>query len=881
MKSVLQLPINFFKMNNKTKFFLIAAFLLINAIDALSQSKQTPSTSDVKTMMGQYAMSNGAYGPQNVLITFDYEFFREYLSSGYFLGVRIKNISYEYLGGAGGKRFKTNGKIYTADELQSYDFRGQDCFNELNIVDATIVNLKVAGFGKDFVVESQLHTIYGLGKIADTKDLNTFSLTNVGASLRSVTAKNTDCLLERIRNFEKSIKSRGDYKSAIQKADQAFQAKDWSSAKQYYKQASGIFPEENYPTTQLERIKEEEDKITAAKNKALNDVKTAGGATTTGGTKTSGDTKSTSDANQKKAGDATGSEKSNKEAKSEEDIKKEKESLGKKGSGLSPQQEREIAAEKRAADEKIEAERKAEAARLEAERIAREEKARVERKDNWEKQKQAETDANFDLLEDLGVAALLLHISIAQLTYADIGMSGPGNIYPDPSLCFDMEFGYGLTIAPLYVDVREEKYDGNVTTYDESAKYSNIFNLDYQFKTSFWPVQNKNFGLAFSGGVSGGHGFTFESYNYQLQYGTKAYIGSETFKFYTEYNLVNRTFIVSSWLDSKVSEEGTSSGTIHQLKAGMRFNFDTYWETDTRASIDILPVFELDQRSSFKNGYGRLPESWTNGLEVGLSFDNRLHAYFRTMWNFPIFGENKYALGPSVDKTDIFLNFGVVRNLNFIMNNEVTGTVSNLNTLRRMAKEQRNHTLYFLMPSYQYFKTMDGQFNYQPAISITPIGYSYEYFPVKNFSIGLSGLLTYQIIKMGIDPLSKNIPSGMKIEEAYKMENINIEAPLSIKYHNTFQSNNNYWLMAAYNNIFAVSQSVTAFSLLDNKEITKNSVEMNTSLSSFQYGIGCDFNIGDSYFSAGLIYEKGRGNLIEGADGTKINGIRFLVGAKL
>jgi hypothetical protein len=93
MKSVLQLPINFLKMNNKTKFFLITSFLLINAIDALSQSKPTPSTSDVKTMMGQYAMSNGAYGPQNVLITFDYEFFREYLSSGYFLGVRIKNIS--------------------------------------------------------------------------------------------------------------------------------------------------------------------------------------------------------------------------------------------------------------------------------------------------------------------------------------------------------------------------------------------------------------------------------------------------------------------------------------------------------------------------------------------------------------------------------------------------------------------------------------------------------------------------------------------------------------------------------------------------------------------------------------------------------------------
>jgi hypothetical protein len=137
------------------------------------------------------------------------------------------------------------------------------------------------------------------------------------------------------------------------------------------------------------------------------------------------------------------------------------------------------------------------------------------------------------------------------------------------------------------------------------------------------------------------------------------------------------------------------------------------------------------------------------------------------------------------------------------------GSVSDVQSLRRMAKEQRPHTLYFLMPSYQYFKTQEGQFNYQPAISITPIGYGYDYFPIENFSIGLSGLFTYQILKMAIMPKSKNIPSGMKEQEAYKMENLNIEIPLSIKYHNSFQTNNNFWLMAAYNNVFAVSQVVT------------------------------------------------------------------------
>jgi len=877
-----------FKMKKIKYVYICAIVVLFCTTKIFSQTNKTPSRSNVKTIMGQYSVNNGASGPQNVLITFDYEFFRESLSSGYFLGVRVSNIRYEYLGGAGGKRFKYSGKIYTVDQLQSYDFRGQDCFSEIDIVDATIVGLKVAGFGKNFIIESQLHTIYGLGKISETKDLNDFSITSVGASLNYVKARNTDCIIERISNFEKGIKNRNDYKSTIQKADQAFQIKDWNLAKRYYQQASNIFPNENYPKDQLEKIKEKEEELAKKKELELEKAKVPGatgtaaaGAAKTGSSgSTTGGTASGKSTTEK-SGKDVGSDKANNTANGEADKSSEKGSLGKKEPLLNKKDQAEVDAAKKAADDKLEAERKAEEARLEAERVAREEKARLERKENWDKQKKAETAANYDMLEDLSLAAILLHITIAQLTYSDLEMSGPGNIYPDPSLTFDMEFGYGLTYAPLYVDVLEEQNDGNTTTFDESTESSNIFNLDYQFKASFWPVQGQNFGLGFSGGVSGGHGLTFESYNYQMQYGAKAFLGSNTFKVYTEYNLVNRTFIESSWIDSEVSREGKSSGVSHQLKAGLRLNFDVDWETETRAALDILPVFELDQRIRLLNGYGRITQSWANGIEVGLTIDNRIHAYFRTMWNFPIFGENQYPLAATISKEDVFFNFGFVRNLSFIMNNEVLGTVSNVSSLRRMAKEQRPHSIYFLMPSYQYFTTQEGQFNYQPALSVTPIGYGYDYFPIDNFSIGLSGLFTYQIVKMAIEDKSKNIPTGMKVLEAFKIENLNIEVPLSFKYHNTFQSNNNYWLMLGFNNVFTVSQFVTAFSLSENKELYNKSIETNKHLSSIQYGLGCDFNIGDSYFSAGLVYEKGRSNLFEGIDGSKINGIRFLVGAKL
>lgn len=866
--------------NNLLKLFFVLTYALCSSFFSFGQNSK--DRTETKSFLGQFFIPKKYQtGPMDVHSSHEYYFSRDYLGTKQYLRLNIKS-KFTYGQTYGEYRYMYKGIIYTRNGMAQYDHQADIGFPEVKVTGMHIKFVVLGISGPEALQEFTYNSNFNSYKICEiTKETDLTKFSFAFHETEELYFENGWNIQDRILKFNKLMSNQKQYTELIGKADNAFKNKNWAEAKIAYTEASKIMFNERYPKDQLEIIKEKELEQTKKKELEAEKAKVPVPASNTGAAGAKAGSGNNVKDGTNKSNNESASDKSKTSESSTKSEKVEKESLGKNGLGLSKKDQAEIDAAKKAADDKIEADRKAEEARLEAERIAREEKARLERKDNWEKQKQSETDANFDMLEDLSVAALLLHISIAQLTYSDLEMSGPGNIYPDPSMTFDMEFGYGLTYAPLYTDVREEKFDGNVTTYDESAEASNIFNLDYQFKASFWPVQSRNFGLAFSGGVSGGHGFTFESFNYQLQYGTKAYLGSETFKIYTEYNLVNRTIIESSWIDSKVTREGKSSGTSHQLKAGLRLNFDLDWQSETRAAIDILPVFELDQRSTFLNGYGRLPQSWSNGIEVGLNIDNRLHAYFRSMWNFPIFGENQYALGASADKTDIFFNFGFVRNLNFIFNNEVMGSVSDVQSLRRMAKEQRPHTLYFLMPSYQYFKTQEGQFNYQPAISITPIGYGYDYFPIENFSIGLSGLFTYQILKMAIMPKSKNIPSGMKEQEAYKMENLNIEIPLSIKYHNSFQTNNNFWLMAAYNNVFAVSQVVKAFALADNKELNNNKVDLNTTLNSIQYGVGCDFNIGDSYFTAGLIYEKGRKNLIEGADGSKVNGVRFLVGAKL
>ena len=137
-------------MNNKTNFFLIAAFLLINAIDALSQSKQTPNTSDVKTLLWTYSVSDPNYssGAMDAIVELEYFFKREKILDKTFLCINIHYKSMEYTTMYGGYRYKLHGKLYTQDVLQSYDSRGSDCFTNITLNVVGIKNLSVPGFSK-------------------------------------------------------------------------------------------------------------------------------------------------------------------------------------------------------------------------------------------------------------------------------------------------------------------------------------------------------------------------------------------------------------------------------------------------------------------------------------------------------------------------------------------------------------------------------------------------------------------------------------------------------------------------------------------------------------------------------------------------------------
>lgn len=62
---------------------------------------------------------------------------------------------------------------------------------------------------------------------------------------------------------EQAAKKKADYDQLIVEADQAFEGANWEAAQSAYSQASGLFPDEQYPQDQLLLVNEELDKIAA------------------------------------------------------------------------------------------------------------------------------------------------------------------------------------------------------------------------------------------------------------------------------------------------------------------------------------------------------------------------------------------------------------------------------------------------------------------------------------------------------------------------------------------------------------------------------------------------------------------------------------------
>jgi hypothetical protein len=255
-------------MKNKTIFFFSLCVLFTTNNQLFSQSTPNPNKSDIKTAIWTFTLPDDAtYGPMDINAKFEYFFLRETFGDKSYLGFNIKVTEITYATKFNGSyRFKYHGKVYKHIDLQAWDSKGMDGFTNVKITGFHFT-ISVNGIGSQQNCNSYNYASnLKIAEIGKTVNLNSFDLNFVHSAATDIRCENISNLIDRINNYEKGIKNKKEYDNAIQKADQAFQSKNWSGAKQLYNQASTISPNENHPKNQLEKIKQEEDNVAASNN---------------------------------------------------------------------------------------------------------------------------------------------------------------------------------------------------------------------------------------------------------------------------------------------------------------------------------------------------------------------------------------------------------------------------------------------------------------------------------------------------------------------------------------------------------------------------------------------------------------------------------------
>ncbi len=195
--------------------------------------------------------------------------------------------------------YKYKGKYYTYMNLNAADGLATEGFNEIDI---TSIVLHFPPIGGLTVTDSKRPIVWisgGEGNAVDIakcdkgKDLRTLTIGEAGSFATDMNWFNSTKLLARIERIFKKSADKEEYKMVIKDADNAFKNSSLPEAKQLYKKALALFPNEAYPAAQLAAIekslqnkqlkeKQDSEKEKAKSNNQQSSQNTAKGKTTPG-----------------------------------------------------------------------------------------------------------------------------------------------------------------------------------------------------------------------------------------------------------------------------------------------------------------------------------------------------------------------------------------------------------------------------------------------------------------------------------------------------------------------------------------------------------------------------------------------------------------------
>jgi len=242
--------------------------------------------------------SNLSYGSVDCHFVFDYRFEKYFIGNDAYMRVKI-NITGTPTHSGGDYKYRYNGTEYNHNVLSQVDGLAMSGFTDVILKNADFM---IYVQGERYQMTLRFEQVLGyanLMKVSNDTDPSKFTLSI--HSLENVACSNTQGVERRINNYLSSQKKGGDYKNYISNGDRAFQGQDWGNAKYNYQQALNLFPNEQYPKSQLEKINNELNKKNTAdanntnnssSNSSSNTSNNSSSTTTSSNTSNQSDTRS-------------------------------------------------------------------------------------------------------------------------------------------------------------------------------------------------------------------------------------------------------------------------------------------------------------------------------------------------------------------------------------------------------------------------------------------------------------------------------------------------------------------------------------------------------------------------------------------------------------
>ncbi len=492
---------------------------------------------------------------------------------------------------------------------------------------------------------------------------------------------------------------------------------------------------------------------------------------------------------------------------------------------------------------------------------------RIQRKQEYDRLNKEIEDGNTELAIQLAIYTLGLAYKLGKdLIYKDMGFNGIQGSYKKNAPYFGTGVGYTLTSAPMLTNSEIEDFNGNNFSYTRKTINHQTVSMDLEGFMEFWPFYGDEFGFGFV--ANGAAGLGVESSKLEANGGFAGYFGKKHFKLLTSYRVGVRSFSHFPWISPQELGSGKSQYKYQRLSVGTRFTFPAQFQGATRAHIDISALFEQPDFNTASQSTSLL-QSWNNGLNFTLEFENRIRFFVETFWNSTRHGQTEYPMFETSNQ-GVFLKFGAIRKIDIYAEPDF---IKNIEANQQMI--ERKPTLSFTLQGSlsQLASIGDTTFTTSPNIS-SGIQFGKDFRLLSNFSFvtalgfdyGIGGTIKVNPNRQ-INLFGQNLTAGS--ETRVNLSTINI--PLGIRVHTKPKLANVYWLQAAINNRFVVlesfSQKTTGNYFQEDKpkfeKIEVGEKQIRGRFSELDLGAGVDFVLtGGTRMRVGLYYRNTLGSIL-------------------